>query len=158
MVPAPSSTPMPDQRKYAKQKFLLFSLYMRPWTLCPEWAETHVPYIGNLDVVPREHMSPDLQSMIRAAGFSAESLQEEVRSHEFSWRSYIRGHVVSLHAKRLIVQFIAACCGRSADHGAEDGDDDDISAKEHLVPDNEISLQRIMRSSMACLKPKMKSL
>ena len=126
-----------------KTKFLLFSWYMRPWSLCPEWAETHAPYIGNLERVPREHMSPDLQSVIRAAGFSAETLQEEVRSHEFSWRSYIRGHVMSLHAKRLVVQFIAACCGRSADHGADDGEDADISAKDHAVPDNEMSLQRI---------------
>ena len=34
MIPAPNGTPMPDQRKYAKKKYLLFSLYMRQWTLC----------------------------------------------------------------------------------------------------------------------------
>ena len=44
MVPAPSGTPMPDQAKYVRKRYLLYSLYMRLWTLCPEWSEDHVPY------------------------------------------------------------------------------------------------------------------
>ncbi len=134
---------MPDQRKYVKKKYSLLSLYMHPWTLVPAWAQTHVPHIANLDVVPREHMSPDLSKMIRSAGVAFEGMQEDIRNHEFSWRSYIRGHVVSEHAKRLIVQFLAACCGRSSDHGNDDADDEDAGKKDQVLPDNDMSLQRI---------------
>ena len=45
-----------------------------------------------------------------------------LRSYEVAWRTYIRGHVVSRHAKQITVQFMAACCGKSkrADVDAED--------------------------------------
>ena len=47
------------------------------------------------------------------------------RSYGAAWSWYIRGHVVSLHAKRLIIQFIAACCGKSTttDHNGDDADE-----------------------------------
>ena len=134
---------MPDQRTYVKKIHLLLSLYMRPWTLVPDWAQTHVPHIANLDVVPPEHMSADLSKMIRAAGVAFEGMQEDIRNHEFSWRSYIRGHVVSEHAKRLIVQFLGACCGRSSDNGNDNDDDEEAGRKEQMLPDNDMSLQRI---------------
>ena len=99
--------------------------------------------MGDLDVVPRQHMSPDLVAMIRTAGFSVEALEEEIRSHEFAWRSYIRGHVVSRHAKQLIVQFMAACCGRSSQNDLADNDDENQEAASKELPDSELSLQRI---------------
>ena len=75
MVPAPSGTPMPDQAKYVRKRYLLYSLYMRPWTLCPEWSEDHMPYLGKLDVVPRRFLSPDLLALIEAAGVTVDSVQ-----------------------------------------------------------------------------------
>ena len=42
---------------------------------------------------------------------SASSTQP--RSFAAAWRWYVRGNIVSRHAQRLIVQFMAACCGKS---------------------------------------------
>jgi len=86
MVPAPTNTPMPDQAKHAKKKFLLYSLYMRPWTLCPEWACTHVPCLKNLDIVPRDHMTQDLCNVLEAASVDLRAGVHELRNHELSWR------------------------------------------------------------------------
>lgn len=36
-----------------------------------------------------------------------------VWSFALSWRIYIRAHIVSEHAKRIIGQFMAACCSKS---------------------------------------------
>ena len=55
----------------------------------------------------------------------------------------IRGHVVSRHAKQLIVQFMAACCGRSSQNDLADNDDQNQEAASNELPDNELSLQRI---------------
>ena len=35
------------------------------------------------------------------------------RSFKVAWHEYIRHRIVSLHAKRIIAQFMAACCGKS---------------------------------------------
>ena len=132
---------MPDQAKHAKKKFLLYSLYMRPWTLCSEWACTHVPCLRNLDIVPHEHMTPDICDVLQAASVDLRVGVHEFRNHELSWRCYIRGHVVSQHAKQLIVQFMAACCGRSQDTGEENVEATDKEAR--AIPESDISLNRI---------------
>ena len=128
VVPSPNGTPLPDQPNKAKQKFLLYSLYMRPWTLHRGWASTQVPHITDLDVIPSS---------------SAPTTQEVPRDHELSWRWYIRGHVVSRHAQRLIVQFMAACCGRSTNRDADDEEDETRNVTRMDVPDNDVSLQKI---------------
>ena len=50
---------------------------------------------------------------------------------------------MSRHAKQLIVQFMAACCGRSSQNDLADNDDEDQEAASKELPDNELSLQRI---------------
>ena len=152
MVPAPTNTPMPDQAKQQDKKYLLLSLYMRPWTLQRDWATPHVPHLTDLGAVP-------VSGPRGADDDDALWLVHPVRSYEDSWRWYIRGHVVSLHAKRLIVQFLAACCGRSS---TRDEDDSELDAKRQsslLIPDNNVSLERIhsiidgMSSEDAAPKP-----
>jgi hypothetical protein len=66
-----------------------------------------------------------------------------VRSFSQSWRWYVRGNVVSQHAKRLIAQFMAACCGKSSrEHDGEDGDEGhDRKLKE--LPANDLALGRV---------------
>ena len=140
MIPAPSNTPLPDQSRNLSKKFLLYSLYMRPWTLHPEWACTQVPHITDLDVFPHSQAfdAEILQSPTHTANIDVPN-----RSYELSWRWYIRGHVVSRHAQRLIVQFMAACCGRS---NGDDGQNEEQEAREMSkanVPDNDFSLQRV---------------
>ena len=148
MIPAPSGTPLPDQAKNASKKFLLYSLYMRPWTLHTEWASTQVPHITDLDVLPHsvasmEHATQAFDAECLLSSADNSSIDVRLRSHELSWRWYIRGHVVSRHAQRLIVQFMAACCGRS---NGDDGQNEEQEAREMSkanVPDNDLSLQRV---------------
>ena len=47
---------------------------------------------------------------------------------------------MSQHAKQLIVQFMAACCGRSTDTGTDELEENAKESGE--VPDNDLSLQR----------------
>ena len=135
IVPAPTDTPMPDKQCDAEERDKLFSLYLRPWTLSHEKPCGEVPHIINLDVIPRRnaprtrinHKSPPGQGQ---------------RSYTASWSWYIRGNVVTQHAKRLIVQFMAACCGKSkTDHCLQA----DESVRERLrdLPTSGVSLQRV---------------
>ena len=50
---------------------------------------------------------------------------------------------MSRHAKQLIVQFMAACCGRSSQNDLADDDNENQEAASKELPDNELSLQRI---------------
>ena len=52
MIPAPNNTPMPEREKDIEKKSRLYSLYMRPWTLMPEWSTPQVPHITDLNVIP----------------------------------------------------------------------------------------------------------
>ena len=60
-----------------------------------------------------------------------------MRGYEVAWRTYIHGHVVSRHAKQIIVQFMGACCGKSK---RADGDAEDIARQTRTCPANEIQL------------------
>ena len=65
------------------------------------------------------------------------------RCHEESWRWYIRGNVVSHHSQRLIVQFMSACCGRSARDTTGERDEEDASLRSSMIPENDLSLIRV---------------
>ncbi len=73
------------------------------------FATPDVPHLAELDLVPG---SPLPAGRARLRGKQPWA-PDAGRSYELSWRWYIRGHVVSQHAKRIIVQFMAACCGKS---------------------------------------------
>ncbi len=62
------------------------------------------------------------------------------RSFAEAWRRYIRGQVVSRHAQRLIVQFLAACCGKSRRTEAED---EDKALHSRKCPANEVQLSKL---------------
>lgn len=65
---------------------------------------------------------------------------QPARSYAESWRQYIRGNVVSRHAKRIIVQFMAANCGKT--NRCEDLADEHQAATREAaaLPDNSIPL------------------
>ena len=119
MVPAPDDTPMPDKQKDKDKEARLFALYMRPWVLDPAMASrsASIPHLGDLDLL--------------------HTTQE--RSYSQAWSHYVRGHIVSHHAHRLIIQFMAACCGRSTQR---DPVELDISRKLHELPMNSVPLDR----------------
>ena len=45
------------------------------------------------------------------------------RSFAASWSWYVRGHIVSRHQQRLIVQFMSACPGKTAELDENEGED-----------------------------------
>ena len=129
MVPAPANTPMPDKAGHAEGKARLLSLYMRPWVLERVWATAVVPRIADLD----------LQTFPSSEPASASAS----RSYSGAWRHYVRGRVVTHHAKRLVVQMMAACCGKSAAGRDLDPADDAAGRQLKEMPANELPLQRV---------------
>ena len=67
---------------------------------------------------------------------------ETTRSYAASWAWYVRGNVVSRHAAKIIVQFMAACSGSSkrTEDKYEDAKED-ASAK--VLPNSDLALQRV---------------
>ena len=107
-VPQPEGTPMPEREPTAEGRGKLYSIYMRPWVLLREDASTAVPQLKDLDViVPDEDAPPQAKRRISV------KRSEFPRSFAMAWSRYIRGRIVSHHAKRIITQFMAANCGKS---------------------------------------------
>ena len=140
VVPAPSDTPLPESAKDAESRSKLYLVYMRPWTLLPEWSSAQVPLIQDLDLHPEATIPPPRRRLRQKTSASTPTAPQ--RSFYASWRWYIRGHVVSEHAQRIIVQFMAANCGRSQ---SDTGNDDLECQKAEIgaLPSNDLSLARI---------------
>ena len=99
MVPAPTGMPMPDRQSTAEGCCKLFSVYMRPWVLDQRFASRHVPHIRDLDVTPLTvNATPQTRRRLTSKRPEPGS---NPRSYQHAWRWYIRGHVVSQHARRL---------------------------------------------------------
>ena len=87
---------MPDKVKDDEKKAKLYCLYLRPWVLRNEDQIKFVPHILNLPSVRRVLGREHLRVWRKVPDWSWQS----------AWSTYIRGHVVSEHARRLIVQFM----------------------------------------------------
>ena len=117
-VPQPDSTPMPDNAASLEEKAKLFSVYLRPWVLDKEIASSVVPHITDLNRYDESSScartdgghNTEVKSRRRIIGKTPCSI---VRSFARAWQHYIRHRIVSVHAKRIISQFMAACCGKS---------------------------------------------
>ena len=134
MVPAPSNTPMPDKQGNAEAKSRLYSLYLRPWTLDKAIATSEVPHITDLDDLSNCHPCvgctptgtsgggtfdpPDKAEAAfprrRLRSKQKADVEETTskRSYATAWSWYVRGHIVTEHAAKIIKQFMAACCGK----------------------------------------------
>ena len=110
MVPQPESTPMPDHVADKEERAKLYSLYMRPWVLDPSAATEHKPHILDPDKRP----SPQ-QGGSRRTRMTSKTKPPPTAECSFAkaWTWYLRGNVVSRHARRIITQFMSACCGRT---------------------------------------------
>ena len=110
MVPAPAITPMPDKYAEGEKKAQLYSVYLRPWVLVRGWAtDMVVPHITDLDAVQRQETAKPW----RLRGKQPVPEGQVQRCYAQAWHTYICGHVVSRRASKAIVQFMAACCGKS---------------------------------------------
>ena len=88
---------MPDKQRSDERRDRLYLLYLQPWVLEPSWAIPEVvPHIAYLNGVKE--------------CIDGETLC--VYSYSRAWKKYISQNIVSRHAHRMIVQFMAACCGK----------------------------------------------
>ena len=132
MIPSPTGTVMPDKVKDEEKKAKLYSLYLRPWVLREKDQIKFVPHIVNLP------------SIRRVLGREDRRVPE--KQHDWSWQeawsTYIRGHVVSEHSRRLIVQFMAACCGKSTTHDEDEGEAE-TKVQNYEQPTNDMAVGRV---------------
>ena len=136
MVPAPSNTPMPDRCNSPEKRARLYSIYLRPWVMDASWATAGVvPYITHLNVVPDPVAQPLKRRRMR--GKQEADMAPRGRSFEATWRWYIKGHVVSRHAQRIIVQFMMANCGKSK---TKDSAEADAARSMRECPANDLAL------------------
>ena len=107
---------------------MIASVYFRPWVLVRAHANHRVPHLANLDVVMFPRWDKDVLTqntpMRRRRSQKKTSLELRdwdlrQRSYHEAWRRYIRGGVVSLHAERLIRNFLHIMAG-SGNHADED--------------------------------------
>ena len=77
------------------------------------------------------------------------------RSYAMAWRTYIRGHVVTRHAARLITQFMAACCGTTKSHDNEE-EPNEGPGIQHNIPNNTLPLERVhnILDRMSAMEPR----
>jgi hypothetical protein len=138
MVPAPSGMPMPDKYKDPEKRAQLYSVYLRPWVLDRSSATPGVvPHIAmlNAPLVSTTHTA-----RVRLRFKQANPSHDVRRSYAVAWRNYIRGKVVSRYAQQIIIQFMAACCGKSKKE--EDVEETAIRMQLH-IPVNELELARV---------------
>ena len=114
----------------SEERARIYNVYLRPWVLDARDASQAVPHITALHVISAGHLRartgggeavqgiPSL-TRLRAKTTTALSLSGKPTA---AWKVYIRGHIVSSHARRLISQFMAACCGKSKTEGHSFGE------------------------------------
>ena len=144
-VPSPTNTPMPDREPHEEDRARLFSIFLRPWVLERADASVSVPHITDLDKpLPRAIVIDEPgDECVKRRKLSTKTTADGSRSYKRAWATYVRGRIVSMHARRLIVQFMAACCGKSSRHeGNETQRGREPDDEERSTP-NELKLQEI---------------
>ena len=125
-VPVFTSSPMPTRKMDIERRSMLLSAYYRPWTLIMAASQERVcPYAGTLDMVP---------SSTRLRG-----KQMKERSYRRAWRWYVRGHVVSKTAVRVIKRALMQIPADSQE-GRERDDENATADIEPLPADADVSL------------------
>ena len=107
-------------------------------------ATASVPYINDLNLVAATNVAENAASVpqrrVRLRGKQESNAPTVLRSFDMAWRAYIRGKVVSRHAKQQIIQFMAACCGKTR---RVDDTTDETTRPTRVCPPNELQLERL---------------
>ena len=140
MVPSVEGVRMPDRQSEKEGRSRLYSLYLRPWTLAPQHASTHVPHLRDLGRVP--HDLPPMPKRRRLTQ-KREDPGAEARSYEAAWRWYIRGNIVSRHAQRIITQFLAASCSKSTSEDPRQQEEAQVRGENLHAMNSDVSLTRV---------------
>ena len=144
MVPAPNNTPMPGKEATQEGKARLYSVYLRPWVLDHSIATDEVPHLINLNALPSlcATGSSNMRQRYRCKQPDRQPNISQPRSYAMSWRWYVRGNVVSRHAQKVIVQFMAASCGTSK-RRAEHDENMEAESSPLALPNNNLALERV---------------
>ena len=140
-------------------------MYLRPWVLDRRDATVAVPHIADLNVLSARHLcvrtgcadtanTPRNPCVRTGCADTAKTplvlrrvTQKQTtgvdRSFALSWRVYVRGHIVSSHSKRIITQFMAACCGKSQTEDAFLGENGVVPSAEEKNEACSVSLQYV---------------
>ena len=124
MVPSPAATPLPNFKRSKEENSRIFSAYLRPWVLSRQQASFLVPHLADLDLVSR----PTTAEIRTRCTKKRRVGPLPVRSFRTRWKSYVRGGIVSEHARRIVVNFVSACCA-----GARRDSDSEEEVKEDNV-------------------------
>ena len=144
LVPEPTATPMPDREPHEEDRARLFSVYLRPWVLAREDATVSVPHITDLDrPLPAPALAVEADPCDKRRRVSKKTSPEGIRSYQAAWASYVRGRIVSMHARRIIVQFMAACCGKSSRHEGNDTQRGREPDEEERRNQNDMNLEQV---------------
>ena len=104
----------------------ILSIYLRPWVLRWRYRSPFVPHITDLwrvdSFLHRLNRKTPEREPVAPLGFAS------------AWRYYIRGHVVSDHAAKLIRNFLVNCAGRGTKekNNEDEGDMDKFEDSLHI--------------------------
>ena len=157
---------MPRPGMPAEESAKLCSVYMRPWTLNKNDADCHVPHLLQLAQVPAVISAPGSSSIaggpltnLRGKRLSKKTPASECSAHyqvsltscnrqgapgeavdiccwRAAWEWYVKGHVVSDHASRVITNFLTNTMAKSAPAGDSSEEEDEAGTREndHVRP------------------------
>jgi hypothetical protein len=126
-VPVVKNSPMPTMKMDKESRAKLLCVYFRPWTLLRGEAQSRsLPYAGTLNFAPLARRKTGKQAL------------EGARSFSRAWKWYVRGHVVSRSAARLITQALMQIPADSkeepeADKDASDPEPEPLPADAHVA-------------------------
>ena len=121
-VPQPSGTPMPEKRHTVEERARLLSVYLRPWVLLRCHVSTHVPYLTDLNT--KREWNTTMRDSVRKRQKTTPVLPPHC-SWRHSWKEYVRHHIVSHHAAKIIGNFLAGtCCYSSHTQDVEEAEPD----------------------------------
>ena len=133
VVPCPEASPLPHKSHSQNERARICSIYLRPWVLIPELSSAHVPSLRNLDVVTHA----------RRTRLTRKQSSSEVRNMRQAWKTYVRGHIVSRHAARIIQNFLMAVCAQGRNHDKEDEQDVEKAQQVEEMPLGTVTVDRV---------------
>ena len=128
-VPQPQGTPFPDKHHSTEERARILNVYLRPWVLSQADVCAHVPHLTDLNSVRiwTLPMSGPKRRRCKSA-----PLEIDRCSHRAAWKEYVRGHIVSEHAKRIILHFLVGNCCYSMKEHYNDEPGNEKAAREKL--------------------------
>ena len=67
------------------------------------------------------------------------------RSFRKSWKHYVRGNIVTEHARRLIINFLSACCTTSRTESDDEQEEQIAPEEPHDLPGMQLSSSAVHR-------------